>query len=254
MSAARELAASEDFGAYPVGTSFTTGKTLGAAGSGWAYGWRTSGSFASPKGTVAIAGKVDDAAYLACTFSIHPGKSAASGSIARAYDAASFNRPFEVSFALRPDGPADRFQYSISDNRTLTPFGPDASSSWQIASINGTWQACDGSADGSSGAMVDTKVAVVPGTTYTFSVAVDPVDHSWSLTIFDGISTVAKTGLTTRAGALETDAELALGGRWITFNAREIVAPGSATSAGTVGFSIDSVLLERHATVASPAK
>lgn len=235
-------AATDTFQTYAVGTSFTTGQTLGAAGSGWASGWRTGGSFATPTGVIANTSPLDSGNRLGATVVTQAGKTSANGAVTRAYAAAGLAQPFIINFIFRPDTTPADVRYLLADTRTRAA-GPDITASWQIASVNGTWQAFDGVANGGPGAYVDTGVAVVAGRAYDFTVTVNPVAKTWLVNIAAAGASVTKTGLNARSNTFATDTAEAVGGRWLNFAVQELVT-GPATVGKTGAFSLDGLVIE----------
>lgn len=233
--------ASETFERYAAGSSFTTSQTLGAAGSGWAYGWRTAGSFATPTGTISASSPLADAQRLGASIVTQSGKTAATGAVTRAYDASSLStQNYTARFVFRPDSTPSNIRYLLSDLRTRAA-GTDGTAAWQIGSVNGTWQVYNGAP---ANAYVDTGMSVTAGTAYTFAVSLNPVAKTWAVTISNGSSTVTQTGLATRFSSYATDSTEAVGGRWLNFAAQELVTSG--TTVGATGtFSVDAIVLEK---------
>ena len=234
--------ASEPFESYAVGTTFSSGQTMGAAGGNWASGWRTGGSYAIPRGTVNSTSPVSSGNYLAGTITTQAGHSAASGAIIRAFDASGISTPFKIYFSLRPDTTPANVTYLLGDNQLRSAFGPDVTSAWQIGSVNGTWQFLNGSANGGPNAYVDTGMPVVSGVVYDFVVTVDPVAHTWRATIVNGNSYASRAGLNARSNTFAIDTTDAVGGRWLTFALKENVTGSSVGATGN--FSVDSLVVE----------
>ena len=231
----------EDFEGYSLGASFSTGQTIGSTGDGWAYGWKTSGSYAFPSGTVLNAPAVESGQFLTCSITTWSGYSGPTGSVSRAYEASSIREPYNISFFYRPDTMPVDVIYYISDSQSISAFGPNSSSKWHLATLDGTWQLLDGLANGGPNSYVDTEIPVVAGSVYFVSIYVDPVGDTWDATISDGTNFYRQRGLNARSTVFETDtAGLAPNGRWINFTSKEIVSSGS--SVGVTGmFSIDSL-------------
>jgi len=233
----------ETFESYTSGTSFTSGTSLGSATNGWAYAWKTAASYGTPKGVIANANPVDSGQYLSGTITTQAGHTAASGAITRPFTATSVNAPFDIYFCIRPDSTPSNVSYLLGDNQNISAFGPDSTSSWQIASVNGTWQFYDGGANGGSNSYYDTGIPVVAGTVYDVSVTVNPNAHTWQGTLSNGITFYTRSALNARSSTFDLDQTLAVGGRWLTWGVKEIVTSG--TTVGTTGaFSVDSISVQ----------
>ena len=239
--------AEERFSGYTAGSGFTVGTSLGTAGNNWAYGWRTANSLSTSTGTVLNTNPLNFSGNrLGVSIVTQANKTRSYGSVARAYNVTSTTSGYYgYSFRYRPDTTPSNIRYQLHENRPRTA-GPDNTTTWQIASIDGTWQVLDGPLNGGSYTYVDTGMAVTAGTVYEFIIASDPVAHTWSVLISNGTSEVVELGLNWRFNNFTTDPGEAIGGRWINFGAEEIVS-ASPTVGATGTFSIDNILVQMPA-------
>ncbi|MFH1498848.1 MAG: right-handed parallel beta-helix repeat-containing protein, partial [Verrucomicrobiota bacterium] len=239
-------AASEKFETYSAGASFTTAQTLGAAGSNWAYAWRTANSLSTSTGTVATTDPLESGKRLGVILVTQAGKSASYGAVGRPYTLTSATSGFYgYAFTFRPDTAPSNLRYQIYETRTRAA-GPVSTTTWQIASVNGTWQVFDGAVNGGANAYVDTGMTVAAGTAYEFLVASDPVAKTWAVSISDGTTDVVELGLNWRYGDFNTDTSEGVGGRWIQFGGQETYAE-SATVGVTGTYSLDGILVQMPA-------
>ncbi len=233
----------EGFEDYSVDSTFTTKQIMGADGNGWTTGWRTGGSYSLPKGTIMDSAPVGTGKYLSGTVTTQAAHEASSGAITRAFAATTISGPFTISFRFRPDSTPADVSYMIGDTQAASAFGPDSSSSWKIASINGTWQFFDGATNSGSNNYIDTGMAVTAGTIYEMTVTIDPTTHTWKATISDGKASVTQEELNSRAATFDMDQEGAVGSRWLTFAIKEVVQGENPTVGTTGGFSVDSIAI-----------
>jgi hypothetical protein len=235
-------AAAEKFETYTAGSNFTNGQALGAAGANWAFAWRTANSHSTGTGTVAATNPLESGQRLNVTLVTQANKSASHGAVGRPYTLTSTVSGFYgYAFTLRPDTAPANLRYQIYETRTRAA-GPDGSTTWQIASVNDTWQVFDGSVNGGANAYIDTGMAVIAGTAYDFIVSLDPVARTWAVAIADDTNVVVETGLNCRYTNFATDTTEGIGGRWINFGAQETYT-GSATVGVTGTYSLDGILI-----------
>jgi hypothetical protein len=229
----------EDFETYASGASFTTGQSLGAAGDGWAYAWRTASSFTTTTGTIAATSPLDDGQRLGVSVTTQSGKTSSNGAVGRGYMVPVTTSPYDYAFRFRADTLPSNIRYVLCENR-IRAAGPDGSTTWQVANIGGTWQAFNGSANGGPNTYVDTGLSASPGTAYDFAVTIDPATRKWAVTISNGTSGVTLSNLNFRTTTFTTDTTEAIGGRWLTFSTQEVLA-GSTTVGATGTFSLDGI-------------
>ncbi|HEY9248772.1 MAG TPA: right-handed parallel beta-helix repeat-containing protein, partial [Rariglobus sp.] len=235
-------AASEKFETYSAGSGFTTAQALGAAGSNWAYAWRTANSLSTGTGTVAATSPLVSGQRLGVTLVTQSGKSASYGAVGRPYTLTSTTSGFYgYAFTFRPDTAPSNLRYQIYETRTRSA-GPVSTTTWQIASVNGTWQVFNGAVNGGPNAYVDTGMAVTAGTAYDFTISLDPAARTWAVAIADGAAEVIKTGLNWRYADFTADTSEGVGGRWIHFGGQELLS-GSATVGVTGTYSLDDILV-----------
>lgn len=221
----------EDFSGYSAGETFTTGQTSGTATAGWTGGWRTASSHVTTTGVVENVKPLDAGQYLDVTvFAVAGHPTATGGAVSRPYTVPT--TPFTLSFRFRPGNDPKTLRYSLFDNDTRAA-GPGNTATWQIVSHDGRWRLLDGAANGLPEAVVDTDMPVVAGTTYTFTLAVNPALRTWDAMISDGTRTVAHKGLGFRTGNVTPE-------RWIHFAANELSVPASGI---TITYSIDTLSL-----------
>lgn len=224
-------AVTEDFSAYRLGDSFSTGQTLGAEGLGWLGGWRTSSSHVNTVARVEDAAPLDAGPYLRATItSTQGGPNRPSGAISRPYTPPE--KPFTLSFRFRPAHIEPELRYFLFDNDARAA-GPGKTASWQIEIFNGQWRLIDGGGNGAAENYIDTGVPVVAGVAYAVTLSIDPARRLWSVTIAGGQRGVTQENLSFRTDAFTTE-------RWIHFGAGEL---GSASLGITAEWSVDSILV-----------
>ena len=231
----------EDFESYPADTTFTSKQSMGSDGKGWASGWKTGGSYGLPKGTVADSPTMGSGKYLSGTVTTQAARDAASGAITRAFFASKISGPFTVSFRFRPDATPADVSYLIGDTKAASAFGPDSTSSWKIASINGTWQFFDGAANHGSNNYIDSEIPVTAGTVYDMAVTVDPGSHTWRATISGGGKSFTQEEINSRSSTFDMDIEGVTDSRWLAFAVKEVNPSETPTVGVTGSFSVDSI-------------
>ena len=233
--------AEEDFESYPTDTSFTSRQSMGSDGKGWASAWKTGGSYGLPKGTIADSPSMGSGKYLSGTVTTQAARDAASGAITRAFFASKISGPFTVSFRFRPDSAPPDVSYLIGDTKAASAFGPDSTSSWKIASINGTWQFFDGAANHGPNNYIDSEIPVTAGTVYDMAVTVDPGSHTWNATVSGSGKSFTQENINSRSSTFDTDTEGVTDSRWLAFAVKE-VNPNETPTVGVTGtFSVDSI-------------
>lgn len=233
--------AEESFEGYPADATFTTKQILGSDDKGWGSGWRTGGSYSLPRGTIAESSSMGSGRYLSGTVTTQASHDASSGAITRAFLASKISGPFTVSFRFRADSTPPEVSYLIGDTKAASAFGPDSTSSWKIASINGTWQLFDGAANRGSNSYIDSGIPVTAGTIYDMTVTVDPAIHTWKATISGGGKTFTQEDVNARSSTFDMDTEGLTDARWLTFAVQEVVASETPTAGATGSFSVDSI-------------
>ena len=234
---------SDTFDTHAAGAAFTTGQTLGVALDGWAYGWRTASAYSTTTGTVATTPVLKAGHRLSASVSTQAGKTYSGGAVTRPYVASRITGTFDLSFHFRPDSASSNLSYVLFDTSVRTAV-PGSSSTWQIASVNGTWRVYDGATNGGPNAYIDTGVPVTLGATYVFAITVNLTARTWGVTILDGTETTlaTRTGLNWRTSTFATDTTEVIGGRWLNFSAQEVL--GGATTTGATGtFSLDALFV-----------
>ncbi|CAN5779214.1 hypothetical protein BH09VER1_BH09VER1_17530 [soil metagenome] len=114
------------------------------------------------------------------------------GAISRHYEQDSEGvdllQPVKYEFAFRAESwePTDR--YLIFD-APKTQFSSGQNLTWQISAFAGMWRLMDGPGNGGKQAEINTKIPIVAGTVYTFTVVADPQSRKWMATISDGQKT-----------------------------------------------------------------
>jgi len=179
--------------------------------------------------------------YLSGTVTTQSARDVSSGAITRAFLASKIAGPFTISFRFRPDTVPDNVSYLIGDTKAASAFGPDSTSSWKIAAINGTWQCFDGAANRGPNNYIDSEIPVTAGTVYDMTVTVDPGSHKWKATISGGGKTFTQEEINSRSSTFDLDTEGVTDARWITFAVQEVVAVGTPTVGTTGNFSVDSI-------------
>jgi hypothetical protein len=224
----------EDFSGYKAGDLFIPGEISPTKGTGWLDGWRSANSYVQVTGHfVATPPLVDSGQYLAVTFDSIPGEheSNPSGSVTLPYLRPA--KPFKLSFKFRPDIPAKDIRYFLFDNNTRSA-GVSPLASWLIVSQDGKWQLLNGENNGLPSEMVPTDMPVTAGTTYGFSLEINPDARSWAVTITDGKRTVTHKNLHFRSYDFTPE-------RCLVFGANETTAPALGL---TVRFALDSISIQ----------
>lgn len=232
VASASAATIADDFSGYRVGETLSHGQTLGAEALGWLDGWRTASSHVTTRATVAESSPIDAGAYLQATVTSSAGNPARpSGCIARPYTPPE--KPFTLRFHFRPATIDPNIRYFLFDNDARAAgTGPNAS--WQIQVADGVWQLIGGGVGAEATIPVHTDMTVVAGTTYVFTLAIDPVQRLWSATISDGQRSVTHKNLSFRTATFTTE-------RWLHFGANEL---GSAALGLTAEWSIDSISIQ----------
>jgi hypothetical protein len=247
------FSAAENFSDYTSTTAFSstdlTSSTgagtagTGASGNGWLNGWRT----ASTSGTSSSLRVTDTSPvnsgsnYLSASLA----SSSSTGtldaiSVARSYDVAggalATANAFSMSFDFRVDTiNASRMSYDIFDNKTRSTGASSTNTSFQFRAVNGVWNYFDGSST-----PVATTMAFAAGTTYSFTISLNPVSSTYSFTISDGTSSVSASAINFRASGFATDTTSGSnGGRWLTFTGTET----TDTAGESTTFSMDNIVI-----------
>lgn len=217
---------------------------FGATGSGWLIGWRnssdnTGGSNSSHvlNTTPLVSGGGN---YFSYTVNTAAGNTVATSALARAYDATAVSvggtTAFSTSFDFRADSVTGDIRFNLSNSNSRTA-SYDGTATWVLSAYNGYWYAGDGAGNN----FVNTGVAFATGVTYSFSIEENPVTKEWSVTIFNGATSVALTDLAYRTGSWNTGGGSITDARWLTFAATEII---SGTSVGaSASFSVDNIVI-----------
>ncbi|HSI08627.1 MAG TPA: hypothetical protein VK985_08545 [Rariglobus sp.] len=223
----------EDFSGYKNGDGFIPGITLAPGGTGWLDGWRSSNSFVEVTGSIIKTKPVDSGQYLDVQLisvaGQHPSKP--SGAVTIPYRTP--DRPFKLSFKFRPNVPDDNFRYFLCD-LDARHAGTSGVASWQIDSLDGVWNLTDGEHDGLETRQLPTAMPVVAGTTYTFTLMIDPARRVWSVTITDGKRTVTHKDLHFRTDRVTPE-------RCLLFGASELFPNAVGI---TAHFSLDSISIQ----------
>jgi hypothetical protein len=222
----------EDFSGHRPGATFTTGITLGEAGSGWTSGWRSNSSHVETLALVATEHPVNDGPFLQVSLSSQAGQpQKPSGAVARAYQPP--RAPFTLRFWFRPENVDTGVRYFLFDNNNRAA-GTAATAIWQIESRDGIWHLIDGECDGMPAATIDTGMPVTAQTSYSFTIEVDPDRLRWSATISDGVQIVSHQDIRFRTADVTPE-------RWLHFGANELASPARGTP---IGFSVDTISVQ----------
>ncbi|MBC8125868.1 MAG: hypothetical protein H8M99_01795, partial [Gloeobacteraceae cyanobacterium ES-bin-144] len=212
----------------------------GMTGSGWTGAWGTgnltSGNVTAavqttpPLGTggnhlrVAITAINSDSG-LGRTFTNTDGTTGVNGT-----------QPVTFEFNFRVDAATSGFSSSdylaITNNAGL--ISSSGTATWTIRLVGGAspqWQVYNGNRDGAaynSALLVNTGMAAVAGTTYSFTIVADPVSRSYTTTVSDGTTSVqvANMGFRTSTSAI--------GNTFGMFGKKD-------ATAGTLAFAMDSL-------------
>lgn len=210
----------------------------GVAGSGWLGAWGTNNS---PTVAVASATPVNGGGnYLNVTTSITN-----DAAVGRRFDGtatgANIALPVTFTFDLRINtlsGWDSTNDYiSVHSNTSLSTYNVGTDSTFFIRALGASpatginanqWLFYNGAANGTYSAanFQSSGMAITEGTTYTFNITNDPVAKKYSVSIFDGTSTVSASDL-----------------GWRSSTASNSIAFNQKVSAGTdvIGYSIDNI-------------
>lgn len=229
---ASAAAITDDFSGYRAGETLTTGQTLGAEALGWLDGWRTASSYVTTRASVKDTSPLDAGAYFHATITSTPGQPVRpSGAIARPYTPP--DKPFTLRFHFRPANVDPNIRYILFDNDARAA-GTSPNASWQIQVADGRWQLIGGGASPGETIPIHTDMLVTAGTTYVFTISLDPATRRWSATIFDGQRSITHKDLGFRTATFTTE-------RWLHFGASEL---GSAALGLTAEWSLDSISIQ----------
>lgn len=221
----------------------TTG--FGPTGAGWLIGWRNASDNAngSTSGYVLNANPpvTGGGNYFSYTVNTAAGNTVAASSLARAYNAtevsAGGTAAFSTSFDFRADsvtgGPV-RFNLSNSNSRTANY---DSTATWVLSAYDGYWHVGDGPGNN----FVSTGMALTVGVTYSITVHENPVTKEWSVSIFNGATSVSLTELAYRTANWTTGGGSITDARWLTFSASEVISGASIGASAT--FSVDNIVI-----------
>ena len=222
----------DDFSGYRVGETLSTGQTLGAEALGWLDGWRTASSYVTTRASVKDTTPLDAGAYLHATVTSTLGQPVRpSGAITRPYTPP--DKPFTVRFHFRPANVDPNIRYFLFDNDARAA-GTSPNVSWQIQVADGCWQLVGGGVSPGEVIPLHTDLLVTAGTTYAFTLSIDPAMRRWSVIISDGQRSITHKDLSFRTATFTTE-------RWIHFGAAEL---GSAALGLTAEWSLDSISIQ----------
>lgn len=244
----------------------------GIAGDGWlnAWGVNTTGTSGGTSfvPTVTNTSPLNGGGnYLSTTLTAGSGSS--KGTVQRIVDGTSFDlaSPYTVSFDIRLDTAFTTFTADTDYLQIFDRINPDSSDfggngAWLIraagASVNTitarNWMYYNGgkNAAGYNPAnFVDSGVALVPGTVYSFLIAVDPVNLEYTVSINGGLASAAmgfRNNTAANLGGLMFGGQTSGTGETITFSVDNIavVPEPSVTALGIVaGVAVLTVLRRR---------
>lgn len=235
--------------AAQINANFTAGNTssqadgyVGTAGSGWTSAWTTnkgSATYITFSNTVTAASPLNSGGnYLSVNVSNSNTTTDYGGAVARQFDTAVVDnaQPYQLTFDFRGD--ANINQNASDTNSQYAIFGSTAGAA-SVIDANTTWAVAATYASGSvlwryyngSGTLVSTTVPYVSGSTYRFTVNVDPAAHTYSFSIVSGAITYnSPAGLGFRAVATGTNK--------LFFSAKD-----DKDHTGGVNFSVDGIAL-----------
>ena len=187
----------------------------GIAGSGWSGAWTTG---ALPAGGITAAlqttpplgagGNHLRVALASTNSDCGIGRTFVNGNGTSGVDG---TKPVTFEFNVRLDSANSGFTSSTGDYLTIHNntglVSASATATWIIRVVGGTspqWQVYNGNRDGAgfnAGLLVNSGMAAVAGTTYSFTVVADPVTRSYSTTISDGATTVTVENMGFRTSA-----------------------------------------------------
>jgi len=229
----------------------------GMAGSGWLDAWQLQIARAQMTGTQVLSSyplATGGGNYLDASIDMDADVTDANqgqGCVARTYDDYygdfSAALPHTIQFKVRIDESmsggtftSDLDRYYFFDNPTATN-GTRAENSWAVfafganygTSVAKKWAFYNGLQDGgafSENRLVNTGMSVVTGTTYDFTITVDPANRRYDASIYNGSTTASFTGLGFRTASAAVGRVLHFGGK-------------GNQPADLRAFSLDSVLI-----------
>lgn len=218
---------SDDGDAYP-----------GTIGSGWTSTWSTklAGTYTVTADTSTSSPLSGGGSYI--TFASSPNGGTA-GTINRSFDSTSSGvdatKAYTISFNYRPDVTpssvgAETYTIFSAGVASASTFSNDY---WQIAGSNGGWYVYSG--NGSGGVtQTATGISVVAGTTYQFTINVDPTTRTWSLFLSDGTNSFT---------SLSQNFRITSANYVVPSNTFLEFGTSVGTSTRDLGFSVDSIVV-----------
>ena len=213
----------------------------GIAGGGWNGAWGSSGTAS----TVAVSSTTPIGSggnYLSVINTNTTGDSP----IYRQFDSTlgqSVTAAYQVSYSLRLDtlGNFNNVNDYISLSDSATSGGTSTTSSFFIRAFGavsgtanaGVWAFYNGPQNGggyNSNLWINSSMALTAGTTYSFTINIDPTTKTYSVSIFDGSTTATATGLGFRSNSFS-------GGSYLNFTTRN----DAATTSDTIAYSLDNI-------------
>lgn len=122
------------------------------------------------------------------------------------------SKPYEITFDFRPDTDVnnDAIGGFVIFSGPTKGGGTGQTDTWIIREGGSTWRWVNGQRTG-NGIVLSSNMSVVPGTTYHFTIDVDPTAQSWTATISDGTNTVKSDTLGFRTSSKDNSRFLGFG-------------------------------------------
>jgi hypothetical protein len=222
------LPITEDFTGYSTGavpssgtSSFLADPGFGGTSSGaWLTGWRSALSNVTASGLVSASSPLNGGGnHLTASLKASSSSTALnSGAIGRSYAAVANSlttTTHAISFDFRLDALPSTMSFDIYDASSRSN-AANASTAWQFSSNGGVWSYRNGAST------EVTTMTVDVGTTYSFSINVNPVTFKYDFSISNGTTSVSASAVSFRNNSFATDTSVGFeGGRWLEFGAAE---------------------------------
>lgn len=210
----------------------------GMSGSGWNSAWitKTDGATITAATVTNVSVLTAGAGnYFNFGYSSPGSLSSTSGGISRQYgggtSGVTLTQTVQYSFLFRPEITSTDYRYTFFDATAAQP-STGSNCTWTIVGTSSGWQWINGDRAGGQ-TTVSSGVSVISGDTYLFTVTANASTGMWTGSVQDltaGGQTITSSTLGFRSSAST------LGG-YLTFG----VSDGNPSTAGTYGFSVDSI-------------
>lgn len=236
----------------------------GAAGSGWLGAWGTTANPAAPTIAIANASPVNGGGNYLTVASSNNNDNAFGRRFDGSATGVNITLPVTITFDIRIDtltgwnSSTDYITLHASNAAAGTNYNVSANSSFIIRGYGASpltgknaneWLFYNGAATGAGGLDVtrfqNSGMTIATGTTYSFTVTNDPATKTYSVSIFDGTTTVSSSNLgwraSTASNGIAFNQRVNLGTDVIGYsldNISIVPEPGSITLFGLAGLAL----------------